>query len=213
MSDAQAEPGNLARAAAVAALERAIAAALTLDAGTRQRLAALDGVIIQLHCTQPAFDLFVLPGGEQLALATRWEGEVDARLSGTLEDFIRLGSSDDPAAELINGRLSLYGDSAALQQLQRIIRDLDPDWEAPLARLFGDVAGHQLGRALRWGSRRARYAGERLTAQGREWLREESDLLPGTWELTRFADDVDALAARVDRLEARLRRLTPRGGR
>lgn len=201
------------RAAAVASLERAINAALSLDAATRQRLAGLDGTIIQIHCSEPRFDLYLLPQGEQLTLATSWEADVDARLSGRLEDFIRLARSDDPAAELINGRLSLYGDSAALQQLQRIVRDLDLDWEAPLSRLFGDVVGHQLGRSLRWGARRGRYVGERLMAQGSDWLKEESDLLASRWEVDRFVDDVDELAARVDRLDARLRRLQQRGVR
>lgn len=196
--------------AAAATLETAINAALTLDTATRQRLTQLAGTVVHIQCTQPQLDLFVLPQAQRLALAATWEDNVDARLVGTSDDFLKLARSANPAAELINGPVSVHGDSQVLQQLQRLLRDLDLDWEAPLSRALGDVVGHQLGRAFRWGSGRTRYAGNRLLEQGRDWLNEESELVAIRWEVDRFCDDVDALVADTDRLEARIRRLRQR---
>lgn len=199
-------------AVVLAGLERLVDAALRLDAATQRRLTELAGKVIHIECTTPAFDVFLLPQPGRLALAGQWHAPADARLSGSADGFARLLASPDPAAELINGPLAVYGDSQALQRLQRILRDLDIDWEAPLSRLLGDVAGHALGRTLRRGARQVGYAGERVMAQGRDWLNEESELVANRWHVTRFCNDVDELAERVDRLEARLRQLR-RGNR
>lgn len=197
----------LLRTAALAALERALNVALDLDTASRQRLDALAGKVFHIECVTPRLDLFVLPQTRWLALAGSHEGAADARLVGSADDFIALASSADPASELINGPITLHGDSHALQQLQQILRDLDIDWEAPLARVFGDVVGHQLGRALRGAGQRARYTGDRLRRQGRNWLNQESGLLAAADEVVAFCTEVDQLTARTDRLEARLRQL------
>lgn len=198
------------RTAALAALERALNAALDLDPASRQRLNNLAGKVFHIECLSPQLDLFVSPQPHWLALAASYEGVTDARLVGAADDFIALANSADPASELINGPITLHGDSHALQELQQILKSLDIDWEAPLARIFGDVAGHQLGRALRGASQRARYIGDRLLRQGNHWLNQESGWLPASDEVTAFCAEVDELSARTDRLEARLRQLRQR---
>ena len=119
--------------AAIAALEFAANRALALDPASRARLAVLAGKSFHLHCTEPALDLFLLPQSDQLGFAAQWEGEITAALSGTAKDFSKLLAADDAAAELINGNLVVRGDSRALQELQQILKQLDLDWEQPLA--------------------------------------------------------------------------------
>lgn len=193
--------------AGLAALERAANQALALDPASRARLAALAGQIFHFHCTRPALDLFLLPQAEGIALAGQWEGDITAVLSGGAEDFAKLLASSDPAAELINGNLSVRGDSRALQTLQQIIKQLDLDWEQPLTRLFGDVAGHGLAQLLRHGAGLFAYAGRQLQRQLRDYVVEESDWLAPRWQVERFNSEVDQLVMRSDRLEARLQRL------
>jgi ubiquinone biosynthesis protein UbiJ len=196
--------------AALALLERAINQALRLDPASRQRLAALAGQVFHLHCTQPDIEVFVLPQADGVRLAAYHDAGVTAGLTGTGGDFAKLLGSDDPAAELINGNLSVRGDSKALQQLQAIAAGLDLDWEAPLARVFGDVVGHQLGRGLRHLADRALYAGRQIARQINDFAHHESGLLAGRAEVGRFGLDVEQVARRTEQFEARLRQLQQR---
>ncbi len=193
--------------ATVAALEFAANRALALDPSSRARLAALAGKTFHLHCTEPKLDLFLLPQGDRLGFAAHWEGDINAALSGTAQDFARLLAADDAAAELINGNLIVRGDSQALQALQQILKQLDLDWEQPLANAFGDVAGHALAQGLRRGFGLLHYAGKRLQRQLRDYVVEESDWLAPRWQVEQFNSDVDRLVMDCDRLDARVQRL------
>lgn len=198
------------RGAGFAALETVLNRALALDPAAYRQLAALTGQVFHLHCNRPELDLFLIVHPDQLQLAGHWEGAVTARLSGSADDFARLVGSRDAAAELINGGMKVSGDSRALQQLQLILRELEPDWEAPLAQLFGDVAGHQLGRGLRHGATLLREAGRSLSRQLRDYLGEESGWLAARWQVDDFSAGVDDAVARCDRLAARIAQLQQR---
>ena len=128
-------------------------------------------------------------------------------MAGSSSDFFKLATSTDPANALINGELELHGDSNALIELQKIAKQLDLDWEEPLANIFGDVIGHQLGRGLRKSFSLAKHFFTSIQRQTSEYIKEESDLLPADWELNRFYNDVDSLKLRTERLEAKLHKL------
>jgi len=193
-----------AKSAAIAALETLVNRALALDPASRQRLSGLAGQTFHLECTQPAFDLFLLPHADRIQLAGFWDGPVTAGISGSYADFIELLGSEDPGATLINGKMSVIGDSKALLRLRDIAADLDLDWEAPLTRVFGDVLGHQLGRGLRHLHSLARHAGNSLARQVRDYVKEESDWLAPRWQVEQFCADVAQAALRAERLQVRL---------
>ncbi|HEY5776233.1 MAG TPA: sterol-binding protein, partial [Xanthomonadales bacterium] len=57
---------------------------------------------------------------------------------------------------LPDSKVHINGDASLARDLERIFRKLEPDWEGPLAGMFGDVAGHQLAQGLRQGVEGAR---------------------------------------------------------
>lgn len=194
--------------AAIAALEFSVNQALKLDPGTANKLADLEGHVFHLHCSAPEVSLYLIPGNDEVRLCGFFDGEAGTTLTGSAGEFAKLATSADPANALINGELALHGDSHALIQLQQIGKQLDIDWEAPLAQLFGDVVGHQLGRGLRKGFGFARQALGSLKRQVDEYIVEESDLLAPRWQVERFYSEVDQLSLRAERLEARLHKLS-----
>ena len=192
--------------AAIAALEFSVNQALKLDPGTATKLTDLEDHIFHLHCNAPQLSLYLIPGNAEIRLCGFWEGDADTTLTGSASEFAKLATSPDPANALINGQLSLHGDSHALIELQQIGKQLDIDWEAPLAQLFGDVVGHQLGRGLRKGFSFARQTFGSLKRQVDDYLVEESGLLAPHWQVERFYSQVDQLSLRAERLEARLQK-------
>ena len=193
--------------AAIAALEFSVNQALKLDPATALKLTSLDNHVFHLHCTSPELSFYLIPGRGEIRLCGFFDGEADTTLTGSANAFAKLATSPDPANALINGELSLHGDSHALIQLQQIGKQLDLDWEAPLAQLFGDVVGHQLGRGLRNGFSFARQAFASFKRQVDDYIVEESDLVAPRWQVERFYSEVDQLSLRAERLEARLQKL------
>lgn len=193
--------------AGLAALELMVNQTLSLDPATRRRLAKLADHVFLFHCTQPAIGIYVIPGEQEVRLCGTFDGEVHTTLRGKAGDFGRLATAADPANVLINSDLELVGNSQALMDLQAILRDLDIDWEAPLANLFGDVIGHQLGNVMRQGFRFGLQAMQGFKRQFGEYWIEESELVAPSWQLRQFFDDVDQLAMRTERLQARLDKL------
>ncbi len=196
--------------AALSALEGLINRALALDPGTRARLRELDGHSFRLDCTSPTLSAIVRIDGDYLELGSRGDADTTTALSGSLAEFSKIALADDPAAALINGDVQVSGDTGPLLELRDMLAGLDIDWEQPLAQLFGDVAAHQIGRGLRAGQRFALQALSQFRRQLGEFIVEESELVPHPLEAEDFYRDVEQLATRGERLEARVQRLAQR---
>ena len=87
---------------------------------------------------------------------------------------------------------------------------MDPDWEAPLVEVLGDVAGHQLANLLRQIFRWGQNGSKSLRRQLSEFILEEGRLSPPAAELEFFYQEIDSLVLKADRLESRLKRLAQR---
>jgi ubiquinone biosynthesis protein UbiJ len=194
-------------AAALAALERAINAALGMDTATREQVARLAGKVFCIDCTVPAVRVYVAPGSGELRLYGHHEGEVSCTVSGAASDFVTLLGADDKPSALVNGNLRISGDSAPLLELEKSLARLELDWEQRLALLVGDVAAHQLGRAVRGSARWGRTARDSLLRHVEEFIHEEARLAPPRLEVEDFFADLRATAQRAERLEAGLRRI------
>ncbi|MEM8498218.1 MAG: SCP2 sterol-binding domain-containing protein [Pseudomonadota bacterium] len=197
--------------AALAGLEFVVNKALGLDPATLKRLSELEGKVLLIHCQSPDIKVYCLPGETGVQLKS-WhdDAEVNSSLSGKLSQFVQLMQADDKAAALINGDLSVRGNSQDFVALQTILEQLDIDWEQPIARVFGDVGGHQLGRLIRGGLAFGQQAQESLQVQLEQFLHQEAGVLPAREELESFYHDVGDLSLRVDRLQARIARTQQR---
>ncbi len=200
------------KAGLLMALESAVNNSLAYDPVTQQALTALDGKVLHIACTLPAQSVYVLFVGSHVELWSLFEGVPDATLSGTASAFLQLWRARARATALSDSGVQLAGDSALLQQLQAISKNIDLDWEALLAEYTGDVIAHQLGRTARGASywlRGARREAERLMS---EFLQFESHSVPSRHEVQAFCREIDALQLRMDRLQAGIDQLMKQRG-
>lgn len=192
-------------------LEAALNRALALDEDTRAALQGLQGRRVDLALEAPPIALSIAFADGRLQVgppsqASRRELGISATLGAVLAQAAPW--RDETAAAV--GRLSISGDAELARRVQRLAQRFDPDWDAALSRAFGEVLGHQLGKALRaalgWGRDSARA----LARDGADWLLHEARDVVAAAEVAAFCDDVDVERDRADRLEARLRRLHAR---
>lgn len=211
MDSARLSPFDAFKPLAGRALEAALNRVLALDPEAPAQLAKLDGRRIELALAAPPLKLAITVDGERLRVGPVG-GEVPADLSigATLGALLRQlpPLRDSDAAPV--GKLTISGDAELAQRLQRLQRDFAPDFEAPFVQAFGEVAGHQIAKALRAGFEQARRGAAGLARDTAEFLSEESrDLVPKA-ELEAFCDEVDVERDRSERIEARVNRLRRR---
>jgi ubiquinone biosynthesis protein UbiJ len=123
--------------------------------------------------------------------------------------FVALALGDDRV--FADKRLGVHGNTALAHQLQRALNQLEPDWEAAMARHLGDLPAHFLGKRIRSAVHWSRQAANAMSANLEEYLHEESQALPGRRELEATFQDIDQLNLRTERLEARLTQLESTG--
>jgi ubiquinone biosynthesis protein UbiJ len=191
--------------AALASAEKMLNAALRYDPATRIGLAPLEGKILAVNITMPAISLFVMPMDDELRLMGHWDGDVDTRITGSLLALAQLSQTE--IHNLKNSGVTVMGDLTLLADLQRLVKNLDIDWEEMLSQFTGDIIGHQSAQLIRtklgWVKDRANSA-QRLTG---EFLTEELQALPSKPELQDFYQQVDELRLAVDRAAARVEKL------
>ena len=190
-------------------LEELLNRLLRLDPQALLRLGELDGKTVCLRVargTGEPVTLYMAPSEAGLRLLAS-HGAPDVTITGDVPLFARLLFGEDAPNPSSASALQISGDIELGQRFQRILRAIEPDWEEQAARLVGDVAAHQLGRAARalrdWGRHAVQTLGQDVT----EYLQEESQTLAKRGRVDAFMREVDTLRADFDRLQKRLERL------
>ncbi|WP_249678263.1 ubiquinone biosynthesis accessory factor UbiJ [Pseudomonas abieticivorans] len=192
----------------LASVEHGINRVLRLDSTALPRLARLEGKVIEVDCQNPAMSLFILPSGEGLLLASQWAAEPDCTLRAPASSLLQLATSKDKSAVLHSPQVDLAGDSSVLLELTAVLQDLELDWEYELQRWLGPVASHLIGGHVRSRARWTRQGLGSLNQNLAEYLSEESRTLVGKHEAEARFSELDELKTDLERLEARIERLT-----
>lgn len=186
-------------------VEEAANRVLALDPDTAGRFESLEGRLVAVHLDGPEVSLYFRPEGGRLRVLDEADGEAETTIRAT-PGALFAGAVSEQGRNAA-GKVHIEGDAHLGQEFERLLGRLDPDWEEPLARAFGDIAGPRIARALREGVSWGRAAGWSIAEQLTEYLRDERRYLVSRTEMNEFVEEVDRLREAVDRLEARVRRL------
>lgn len=183
-------------------LEKIINKALQYDPGSRHALARLTGSTLALELTQPVMTFFICPEENGIRLHSAGDDNVTARIKGS--PFALLSLMNSNQLNLSGTGVEVFGNTGFIIELQRVLKNLDIDWEEAVSEIVGDIAGHEIGRSITglqsWLQQR-KQSFDRLLG---EFLTEEVNVTPSKVELDFFNQQVDELRLGVDRLTARL---------
>jgi ubiquinone biosynthesis protein UbiJ len=189
-------------------LEAAVNRVLVLDADSAGRLRKLEKRILRLDIDGLGISLFFTSESGNVRIALQAERDPDTVISGTPFALFAMAAPGDAANWGLPGsRVQISGDANLARDLEEVFSRLDPDWEGPLAGLFGDVVGYQLAAGLKQGVEMIRETAQSTVDMAGAYLREEATTLVRPIELKSFGEDLDKLRAAVDRLEARIRKM------
>ena len=172
----------------------------------RELCAKLDGTVIAVRVSNTALAAWFIAREEELELRTDYDGEPDVLISGSLLTLARMAGESGLGA-LRDGSLEPTGDAHRAEQFQRMLAFAKPDFEEELSNMVGDTAAHRVGEMVRGIGKWGRDARSTMGANIREYLQEESRDTPSRYEVERFTEQVGALRDDVERLAARIDRL------
>lgn len=191
----------------IASVETAFNRYLSLDPEALPRLADMEGKIIAIEIKGLNECLYLFPGDDGIMVLSDFDGDADTTLSGTPLALAKLSLSEDAAAVLFSGDVTISGDTRLGHRFKKILAQVDIDWEEQLSKVVGDIAAHQVGNALRGFGQWFDRSKHSMELDAGEYLQEESRLLPARAEIERFIHQVDELRESVDRLQARMQKL------
>ena len=144
-------PGLLAQT-----LEAAINRVLQMDPESPARVNKLTGKLLRVNLEGLAISLFFTFRHGVVRVALEGDKEPDTVISATPIALFSMAEPEGAEWELPDSKVQINGDASLARDLERIFSKLEPDWEAPLHGLLGDVAGQQVAQGLRQGARAAR---------------------------------------------------------
>jgi ubiquinone biosynthesis protein UbiJ len=172
----------------------------------RQLCSELEGKVLALRVPNTALAMYLVVQGEQVLLSGSFGDDPDVVIAGSVVSLARLAG---PAGEnLIRaGDVEISGDAILAQRFQKLLRYGRPDLEEELSGMIGDIAAHGIGEFVRGVGKWGREAGSTMRQNIGEYLQEESQSVPGRYEVDSFRSDVNTLRDDVARFEARLDKL------
>ena len=176
-------------------VELALNTALAQDLETKAKLEQFEQRSIAINIkdfgqviTMTVFDL-------QIHLVTNSDKEVDLTITSNALTLAKLGSDPD---SLFSADIDINGDVQFAKQLRDLLDGFDFDWEAQLAKVTGDTLAYPLAHGIRQFTGWAKSTHQSMQAR----------ILPDKSQTNEFMSNIDALRADLDRLEARINRLS-----
>ncbi len=187
------------------AIESAIAFSLKHDSVTQDGLSSWAGKHLRVHLTDWRVDMLMAidDKGCIKVFAYKEDETVDASITGTLSGFLSVAIKKGDASSLKEAGVVIEGDLSFAQGLQKILVELDIDWEGALASVFGDTLARGIGAGVRELMQFSRRLGNDFEDNLSRYLTAEISLLPTQHEVTSFIKDVTVLRHDVDRLLAK----------
>lgn len=171
----------------------------------RDLCAEVEDRVVAVRVKDTTLAMYVIVGPGEIFLTNEYSDEPDVIVTGSLLSLARLASPGGDAP-IRDGDVSLDGDAEIAQQFQKLLRLARPDIEEELSDVVGDVIAHSIGQfargVRRWGSE----AREVMRQNLREYVQEESRVVPTRYETDVFRNEVESLRDDVARFEVRLKR-------
>lgn len=189
-------------------LEVAAQQLLALDPASRARLEKLAGTRLRVTLREIGKPLTVTVTETSVLVSWIDAEAVDCHIMAEFAVLPELRDSANITRLIKADKLDIEGDPMLAQQLSKLFTELDIDWPEQLSQRIGDIPAQLLVSAFRRG--RARFAS--WQADSEQWVKdalvEEKQLLPAREQFQQFQTEVQALRARIDKLDRQLRKQT-----
>lgn len=192
----------------LARVSRVVNQAIAGDEKTAFRLRELGDCAIRFQLRRADTSILIHVSDGKIALSNNREAQANVVLTGDISNFIAMAKSQRDGGVLAAGQLDIQGDLASAQRIQTLIASTSFDIERLISRVVGPVLARQIGRGARGAFAWVRNSHAAFEADLEEYLHFEARVLPTQPELEQFIHASSELATDIERLSARVARLS-----
>lgn len=192
------------------ALEKIINHALKSDRDALAKISGIKNQTIKIDCFDWKMIFYIMPDNNGLQFYTKYSGEVDTELKGTLNNFLHIFIKGADTKTLFNYPIDMSGNTHNVAVLRDAFKNIDLDLEEKLSHILGDSIAHKLFFHVKETRRAIRQTNEKLFQQIKEYIYFESKNLISKKQAEKFYSDVAKLRDDVARLEKICCALPPR---
>jgi len=189
---------------ALEGVERLINRALEYDSISARALTNLNGQIILIDSTMPPLSISIEPTGNGVKLHSERQKDNAVTVEGTLVSMVGVALNAQDSMSFSGTGVKVSGNLETLNQLNKIIGNLDIDWEGALAQLIGDLPAHLFCKTVRNSASFKKETAARATTAIVEVVQEEFRLTPSKNEFEARGPEIRRLSSDIDRLTARM---------
>lgn len=176
------------------------------DQQTLNSIRELAGKIIEIVIAGPEFHIWLQFNNEGITIMKEFDGKAHVTIKAGPASFIGLLSHKYKSVKA-SPDMDISGDVVLAQDFQKILNNIDIDWEEQLSHWIGDTAAHKLGRIFKHTRAYIKETGKTIGMDISEYLRYEKNILPDRDEVDEFIADVDMLRNDAERIRQRIERL------
>lgn len=177
------------------------------DPQTLASIRELAGKIIAIEVTGPELCIWLQFNDAGITLMREFEGKPHVTIKARPATFIGLLRHKYKSVKS-SPDMHIGGDVVLAQDFQKILDNIDIDWEEQLSHWVGDTVAHKLGRIFRHTRGYIKETKKTVSLDISEYLRYEKDILPDKDEVEKFIAEVDTLRNDAERIRQRFERLT-----
>lgn len=192
----------------LSSIETAMNAWLKLDSEALPQFESMQDKVIRLHITGLELNLYFFPDAKHVQVLSRHQGEPDTTIHGSPIALMRLTASDDAGKTLLDSDAQIEGDMRLGTQFSNILKSVNIDWEEFLSKAVGDIVAHQAGSMAKETRGWLKESEQAMRLNMSEYMSEEAELLVADSQISHYLDEVDILRADIDRMDARVNRLS-----
>jgi ubiquinone biosynthesis accessory factor UbiJ len=178
---------------------------LGMDQNALQHCSELQGHIVAINFTDMDKTLYCHPGSWGMRISLQQPSrEVDAIIRGRVMALVNLSLNKDKLSTSMQENVEISGNAAVAQKFQKILSELDIDWEQQLSQIVGDAVAFRIFQGINKTRQWVNDSFHSVALSGRDYLQQESQVMPGKQEFDHFKSEVTDLRHSVERMEALL---------
>lgn len=195
---------SLAGSALLFPVEKLVNELITQDPYAAEYLARFYGKRVEVRTPHTGLNVLFDSSGIRLTTlgADSLNEPANVTVRGSAPQLFRL--LVDSERPLADRKIRVEGDAELLLDLQRALDEIDIRWEDYLGPILGDVLTGGLSSAVTDARDLAREAGSNIKRNLENFVQYEAGVMPTPEEAAHFAERVDELRLRLDRLQARV---------
>lgn len=143
-------------------------------------------------------------------LLSSYEGIPDCTLQGSPMTIAQLRRPIPEGSISIPDDMQVSGDQELAQQFCGILRQIQVNWEQHLSQYTGSLIAGEIAKVINFADYWSDHILDTLNQDLREYLQQESSVLPARHEIEEFGANVENLAVRLEKIKQRISALKPK---